>query len=247
MLEASVLRSSNTPSTLLQWGMPSQNDLGDSNNPGLLSDVFARVGGASNDRDVSTDVMIQLYSGNIFGDNLWLWRADHVKLRGGEAPNFPAISPYYHQTVMGECPVKTGMIVTGNDITMVGLAIEHTTEDQLVWSGENGYVAFYQCELPYDVDESYGEKSFVGYRVGSNIKSHEALGIGVYSNFRDYDVNVTTAIIHPESDGISMKNLFTVYLDNQGAIKTVVNFKGPGPTSVSERGIPFRCSDSSCS
>ncbi|KAL7450447.1 hypothetical protein ACHAWC_002366 [Mediolabrus comicus] len=247
MLEASVLRSSNTPSTLLQWGMPSQNDPGDSKNPGLLSDVFARVGGASNDRDVSTDVMIQLYSGNIFGDNLWLWRADHVKLRGGEAPNFPAISPYYHQTVMGECPVKTGMIVTGNDITMVGLAIEHTTEDQLVWSGENGYVAFYQCELPYDVDESYGEKSFVGYRVGSNIKSHEALGIGVYSNFRDYDVNVTTAIIHPESDGISMKNLFTVYLDNQGAIKTVVNFKGPGPTSVSERGIPFRCSDSSCS
>ena len=38
-------------------------------------DVFARVGGASYERNVSTDAMIVLHSGNIIGDNIWLWRA----------------------------------------------------------------------------------------------------------------------------------------------------------------------------
>ena len=248
MLEASVLRGTiPSPSSLLQWGMPGAHDVGDITNPGLLSDVFCRVGGASYDRHVSTDVMIQLYSGNIYGDNVWLWRADHVKLHPDEEANFPQISPYYRQTVMGECQVKVGMHVYGQDVTMVGLAIEHTTEDQLVWEGEDGYVAFYQCELPYDVDQSYADKSFVGYRVGLDVKGHTAMGLGVYSNFRDFDVKVATAISHPESVGITMKNIFTVYLDNQGGISTVVNDKGPGPVSESDRGRPFRCHDNACS
>ena len=242
MLEASVLTDNNMPSSssLLQWGMPGVDDIGDGTNPGLLSDIFCRVGGASYDRHVSTDVMMQLYSGNIYGDNLWLWRADHVKLHPGEEANFPHISPYYRQTVMGECQVRNGMKVYGRAVTFVGLFIEHTTEDQLIWEGDDGYVAFYQCELPYDVDQSYADKSFVGYRVGSDVESHTARGVGIYSNFRDFDVNVATAISLPESDGIVMNNLFTVYLDNQGKINSVVNGKGPGPASVSDRGRPFR-------
>mmetsp|Transcript_24460 Transcript_24460/g.37418 ORF Transcript_24460/g.37418 Transcript_24460/m.37418 type:complete len:742 (-) Transcript_24460:31-2256(-) len=246
MLEASVLTGTIPSSSLLQWGMPDVDDVGDSKNPGLLSDVFCRVGGASYDRHVSTEVMIQLYSGNIYGDNLWLWRADHVKLHPGEEANFPHISPYYRQTVMGECQVRNGMKVYGQAVTMVGLFIEHTTEDQLIWEGDNGYVAFYQCELPYDVDQSYADKSFVGYRIGPDVKSHTARGTGIYSNFRDFDVNVATAISHPESDGIVMSNLFTVYLDNQGKINSVVNGKGPSAVSESDRGRPFRCSDNAC-
>lgn len=126
--------------------------------------------------------------------------------------------------------MKVGMQVNGQDVMMVGLAIEHTTEDQLIWEGEDGYVAFYQCELPYDVDQLlYADKSFVGYRVGLNVKSHTAMGLGVYSNFRDFDVKVATAIYHPDSVRITMKNIFTVYLDNRGKISTVVDGKGPGP------------------
>lgn len=37
--------------------------------------MFARVGGSSFDRNVSTETMIVLHSGNIVGDNIWLWRA----------------------------------------------------------------------------------------------------------------------------------------------------------------------------
>lgn len=99
MLEASQRNDSKNgqSSSLLQWGDPSVNDPGDSKNPGALSDLFARVGGTY--RDVSTDVMVQLYSGNIYGDNLWLWRADHVQLNPGEEANFPSISSKYRQTV----------------------------------------------------------------------------------------------------------------------------------------------------
>jgi hypothetical protein len=41
----------------------------------VSKDVFARVGGSSFERNVSTDIMVSLFSGSIIGDNLWLWRA----------------------------------------------------------------------------------------------------------------------------------------------------------------------------
>ena len=145
MLEASVLNEEGRAknSSLLQWGDDAVVDHGDAANPGLLSDVFARVGGSSLDRTVSTDTMIIIHSGNIIGDNLWLWRAgksssivylkikamltdfnltflaDHVALHPGEKANFPQISPLYRQTVLGECKVKTGLVVNGANVTIV--------------------------------------------------------------------------------------------------------------------------------
>ena len=84
--------------SLLEWGDPAADDAGDPSDPGVLSDVFVRVGGA--DRDVvPVDAMVGLHSGNVYGDNLWLWRADHVALADGEGPNFPGISRRYRQTV----------------------------------------------------------------------------------------------------------------------------------------------------
>ena len=79
------------------------------------------------------------------------------------------------------------------------------------------------------------------------MKNHKAVGVGIYSNFRDYDVQVKTAIVHPPSDGIEMKNIFTVKLDNQGSINSIVNGRGPGPKDNTERGHPHRCSDQTCS
>jgi hypothetical protein len=238
MLEASVQETAagdgRRMRSLLEWGSSTINDPGDEKNPGLLSDVFARVGG--NYRNVSTDVMVLLHSGNIYGDNLWLWRADHVQLQPNEAPNFPNISPRYRQTVQGECVVKNGMVVgeQATNVTIVGLAVEHTTEHQTIWNGDNGQVYFYQSELPYDADESF---EFVGYKVGSNVKRHKAKGLGIYSNFRE----------HPKGEeGIEMSNVFTVKLDNMGQINSVVNGHGPGPTNDTKYGTPLRCPDNTC-
>ena len=179
-----------------------------------------------------------------------LWRADHLQLWSGERPNFPEISQKYRQTVGGECEVKNGLVVGENasNVTIVGLAVEHTTEDQTIWNGDDGKVYFYQCELPYDADQTFSEHKFVGYRVGPGVAKHKAIGLGVYSNFRDHSVLVESAMVHPETDGINLRNIFTVKLDNQGAIRSVVNGRGPGPArNDSERGRPYRCSDQTCS
>lgn len=74
--------------------------------------------------------------------------------------------------------------------------------------------------------------------------NHKASGIGVYSNFRDHDIDVSTGVVHP--DGIHMTNIFTVKLDNVGKINSVVNGLGPGPATDAERGVPHRCSDETC-
>ena len=248
MLEASVQKDSSAgTSSLLEWGSETCNDPGDVKNPGVLSDVYARVGG--NYRDVSVDVMVQLHSGNIYGDNLWLWRADHVQLHQDEQPNFPTISTKYRQTVQGECIVKNGLVVGehASNVTIVGLAVEHTTEDQVIWNGDDGQVYFYQSELPYDADQTFADNRFVGYKIGSNVQNHKAKGLGIYSNFRDHDVKTWTAIEHPVSNGIEMSNIFTVKLDNQGQINTIINGYGPGPTSDdTPYGTPLRCSDNNC-
>jgi len=42
-----------------------------------MYDIFGRVGGPDY-AAVQAEVMIRVYNGNVVGDNLWLWRADHT-------------------------------------------------------------------------------------------------------------------------------------------------------------------------
>jgi len=205
----------------IEFGKEGVTDPGNPSNPGVLTDIFCRVGGDL-DREVSTDVMVRIHQGNVIGDNLWLWRADHVELAADESPNFPDMNLDYHQVVMGECPGKTGLEVNGDNVVIHGLAVEHTQEDQVVWNGNDGQVYFYQCELPYDVDQNFGAKNFVGFRV--NGENHQLGGAGVYSNFRDYNVLVKTGIVHPKAfDSKVVINPFIVHLNNGGRIMTVVS------------------------
>lgn len=226
MVEASAIpekKHRNFVASLIEWGDEDiQHDKGNSSNPGVLSDIFARVGGSNLNRRVSTDVMVRIHSGNVVGDNLWLWRADHVKLRSGEAPNFPPLD--YHQVELGECPCETGIVVNGDNVTMHGLAVEHTTQHQTIWNGNFGSVLFYQSELPYEASPDFGLKGYVGYKVGDQVTSHVAQGVGIYSNFRDHAVPVRTAITHPKNrPDIRFKNAFTVLLNNHGLIESVIN------------------------
>jgi hypothetical protein len=238
MLEASEIPADRTKkAVMLKWGEESVKDPGNPRNPGVLTDIFARVGGSNLSRDVATDTMMVLNSGNIYGDNIWLWRADHVLLRPEEEANFKNISYHYRQTVKGEVPAKVGLEVNSDDVVIHGLAVEHTTEHQTIWRGERGNVQFYQCELPYDVCHEFSRANHLGYLVEDNVKVHHAAGVGIYSNFRDHDVHVEMAIKHPKSKFIKIDHPFTVKLDNTGVIRSLVNGVGPAAT---EKGIPTR-------
>jgi hypothetical protein len=103
-----------------------------------------------------------------------------------------------------------------------------------------GQVFFYQSELPYDADSSFADMGYVGYRVAST--HHKAMGLGIYSNFRDHDIDVKSAIQVPNQniDDIQMSNMFTVKLDNMGKISSVVNGKQQADTG---NGIIQRCTN----
>jgi len=247
MLEASerpLQRSSEeATTTLLEWGEAGRVDPGSPESPGAMFDVFCRVGGSHGDQTrISIDTMVKIHSGNVVGDNIWLWRADHSDLGEGEKANYPHISPIFHQNEEDEGRAQTGIQVFGDDVTFFGLAVEHANGHQTVWKGERGLTYFYQCELPYDVSSEYGERGYRGYIVDPKVEKHGVHGAGVYSNFRNSVVLVDTAIEVPQHDGIECVNPFTIHLDNSGTIRSIVNGKGGAAT---EQGIPVRFSGES--
>jgi hypothetical protein len=224
---------------LLEWG--ESGDPGDAQHPGAMFDVFVRVGGAAGAAAATADssssstssshrsnyhvaAMMRIHSGHVIGDNVWLWRADHAALGPNETANYPHISNKYWQTEADEYVTRRGLEVTGNDVTMYGLAVEHATEDQTVWTGDRGTVLFYQCEFPYCVTSAFADAEYRGYRIGNDVTEHTLVAPGIYSNFRHAAVHVRTAIQHPPNQpGIHVVHPFTVRLDNQGSIRSIVN------------------------
>lgn len=162
---------------LLQAGQKHSKNLlwwsngGDPKNPGLLSDVFARVGGPDTSM-VSAEVMIAVSGSHVVMDNVWAWRADCC------------------QNGCGTCAVRYcdhGVVVDGDHVTSYGLFSEHCQKDLLVWNGEHGQSIFFQSEMdsfarePWDHTPNYGENGVSGYRV--NAQHHRGVGIGVYAYF----------------------------------------------------------------
>jgi len=89
-------------------------------------------------------------------------------------------------------------VVNGSDVTAYGLFVEHQVQDLTVWNGERGRVFLYQSELPYDLNQSWGDR-YVGYRVAPDVQEHEAFGVGVYHFFRDYEVVFLSSNLHLSS------------------------------------------------
>jgi hypothetical protein len=214
---------------LLQWGEPNSHFSGSAQNPGMLHDVFFRVGGPVLS-GVAADVMLEINSGNVLGDDLWLWRGDHGP--GGES------------VVDGNNPSKIGARINGNDVTMMGLAVEHLLEDLVEWNGDRGATYFFQAEYPYDVNQSYGD-NYVAYRVADNVTAHKGFGVGVYHYFRDYAVTVPSGISCPTALESSFESPLGVCLNGLGTMQHIINEQGVA-TSAGQYGADTQwyCSNS---
>jgi Ricin-type beta-trefoil lectin domain len=207
---------------LVQIG-PSGSSASHSSDPTVLSDVFARIGGATVGKATET---LQINSDNVIGDDLWLWRADHGNSGTvGWTTNTAA----------------NGLVVNGADVTMYGLAVEHYQAVQTQWNGQGGADYFYQSEMPYDPpnESSWMDGSSDGYpsiNVASGVSSFKAYGLGVYCNF---DVNSSVisenAITAPDVSGVQFNDMVTISLGGEGTIEHIINGDGSTVSSSNEQ------------
>ncbi|MFD2468742.1 hypothetical protein [Amycolatopsis silviterrae] len=184
-------------------------------NPTSLQDVFFRVGG---DLAGKATTSLVVNSDDTIVDHVWAWRADHGKSGTvGWTTN----------------TADTGVQVNGDNVTATGLFVEHYQKFQVVWNGQNGKTVFFQNEMPYDVPDQAswnsapGTAGYAAYKVGPDVKSHEAWGLGSYCFF---DTNPAVSSYHafevPQNDGVKLHSLLTVSLNHRGTITHVVNDTG---------------------
>jgi hypothetical protein len=200
-------------SVLVQVG-PSGSSASHAADPTVLSDVFARIGGATIGKATQT---LQVNSSNVVGDDLWLWRADHGNNGTvGWTTNTAA----------------NGLVVNGANVTMYGLAVEHYQAVQVQWNGNGGADYFYQSEMPYDPpsQSAWMDGSADGYpsiAVASSVTSFQAYGLGVYCFFNVNPSEISAnALTSPASSGVQWHDMVTVSLGGTGTIQHIINGNG---------------------
>jgi hypothetical protein len=189
---------------------------GHATNPTTIQDVFFRIGGAIAGK-ATTSLIVN--SADVIIDHIWAWRADHGNA-GTVGWNVNT--------------ADTGLIVNGANVTATGLFVEHYQKYQVIWNGQGGKTIFFQNEMPYDVPDQAtwmspaGVNGYAAYKVGADVTTHEAWGLGSYCFF---NVNPAVSAYHafeaPNTSGVRFHNLLTVSLNYQGTITHVINDTGP--------------------
>jgi hypothetical protein len=208
----------NSP-VLLSVGIPGPATAAD---PDLIQDVFFRIGGAETTPVGATVSLLDNASDSII-DDVWAWRADH-----GNAVGWT------------DNTASTGVVVTGDNVTAYGLAVEHYQKDEVIWSGQGGTDVFFQNELPYDPPSQSAwmaapdQDGYPALFISPNVRTFQGYGLGSYSFF-DTGVAIQDAMSFqvPDTAGVQFHDVFTRFLNGSGGINSVINGTGAAVTSTS--------------
>jgi len=195
---------------------------GAAGNPDLIQDVFFRIGGAET-TPVGATVSLLDNAPNSIIDDVWAWRADH-----GHAVGWTANT------------ASTGAVVTADDVTAYGLAVEHYQKNEVIWSGQDGTNIFFQNELPYDPPTQSAwmaapdQNGYPAFLVSPNVKTFQGYGMGSYVVFINttatlYDAEAFQA---PTTPDVQFHNVFTVWIAGSGGFNSVINGVGGPATST---------------
>jgi hypothetical protein len=189
-------------------------------NPTSLQDIFFRIGGATPGK-ATTSLVVN--SDDVILDDIWAWRADHGNGVGWT-----------------ENTADTGVIVNGDNVTAYGLFVEHYQRYDVIWNGENGKTIFFQNEMPYDPPSQAawshdGVNGFAAYKVADTVQTHEAWGLGSYSFFNTgQPIHAARAFEVPNTPGVKLHDILTVFLSGSGGIDHVVNDTGAAVNSSNQ-------------
>ncbi|MFZ3495465.1 discoidin domain-containing protein [Streptomyces sp. 5.8] len=212
----------NSP-TLLELG-PQNSSADHAANPTTVQDVYIRVGGAGAGK-ATTSVVVN--SDDAIVDHTWVWRADH-----GEGVGWETNRADY------------GVRVNGDDVLATGLFVEHFNKYDVEWYGERGKTVFYQNEKAYDAPnqaaiQNGSTRGYAAYRVDDSVNTHEAWGLGSYSN---YNVDPTIIQDHgfkaPVKPGVKFHSLLTVSLGGNGHYAHVINDTGASTVPAGTSTVP---------
>jgi hypothetical protein len=214
----------NSP-VLLSVGVPGLG-AGTATDPDTIQDVFFRIGGAET-TPVSASVSLLDNADNSIIDDVWAWRADHGNDVGWT-----------------ENKGDTGLVVTGNDVTAYGLAVEHYQKNEVIWSGQGGTDIFFQNELPYDPPaqsdwmESPSQDGYPAFLVTRNVRTFQGYGMGSYVVFIDTSATLfdAEAFESPDTAGVQFHDVFGVWIAGSGGDNSIINGVG-GPVTSTNPGI----------
>ena len=131
---------------------------------GKMFDICCRILKPDSGKN-SCKSMVTIDQDDFYGENIWLWRADHQK-EGANDTNA--------KWDMMDNP--NGIIINGNKVRMFGLAVEHQSSVMTQWNGDKGECYFYQSEFAYGgmFDNS------ASYVVNDKVNNHILKGGGAY-------------------------------------------------------------------
>ena len=196
--------------------------------PTSMHDVFFRIGGAAAG---SATTSLVVNSSNVVLDDIWAWRADHGTGVGWTSNT-----------------ADTGVVVNGDNVSAIGLFVEHYQKTEVVWRGQGGRVVFFQNEMPYDPPSQAawsagpGQDGYPALLVAPNVTAFQGFGMGSYSFFNQgVDVYADHAFEVPKTlPAGSLGNLLTIFLDashGKGGIADVVNDVG-GSSTIANPDVP---------
>jgi len=213
-----VLMSVGTPGRALGHNADS------ASNPDLISSVYFRIGGAET-TPTSANVSLLDNASNSIIDDLWAWRADHNQAG--------TTSWTYNKG-------DTGVVVTGDNVTAYGLAVEHYQKYEVIWSGNNGTDVFFQNELPYDPPSQAAwmatptQDGYPAFYVTPNVTSFNGYGMGSYVVFISTSATLynSEAFEAPTTCGVQFHNIFGVWIAGSGGDNSIIDGTGGPVTSA---------------
>ncbi|MDR1157077.1 MAG: Ig-like domain-containing protein [Oscillospiraceae bacterium] len=197
-------------------------DAGD--NPVILQDVFARIGGPSGSSAPKVDNAFVINTAHTIIDHTWLWRADHGSNQGW----------YVNE-------VDNGLVVSGDYVTSYGAMSEHFNKYDVLWKGDYGRLYFLQNELVYrpvsqanyqgPEEDKRGENcttnGWAALRVADDVLYFDGYGLGCYDVYQvsNTSISLANAVVTPLYGHINIVHFVELYLSMQAGGGTGSGFE----------------------